>query len=555
MLRSLIQCGVLAGALVLGACELEVINPNDPETERVLANPTDVEGLAATTYLRWHSAMYGSINSVWGMASSMSFENSASNANEGIGVRGGLPRGANDNTIGHVYSSNHRRVYYIAHESARTTSLVLKALDQPGFSIGPIGTTARNNRARAFAEFVRGLSLGYVALTHDSGAVVTPALDTKDPGELVSYKELMTAALDALQLAIDAANAPATGPDGFPIPTLWLPTPPATSKDDFVRLVRSYRARLRAGVARTPTERAAVDWNAVIADAQNGITADHINVTTTTNGPFNAWARQFMSFGGWHQMTPFVIGMADVSGSYASWIAAPLDARGGVGTTPLIVTPDLRFPQGATRTEQQNDLKIPCAVLPCKRYFRNRPDGEDTYAGPSWSWSNYDHIRNYDWGLTKGQRGNFPFFTLAELDMLQAEGHIRRGNFSAAAALINKTRTKNGLPAITAFDATSPVPGGANCVPRVPTGSTVACGNMMEAMKYEKRIETAYMHYMAWYVDMRGWGDLVEGTPLDWPVPYEDMLARGRDRAAAQYLIGGLGLGNPHTAAKGTYGW
>jgi hypothetical protein len=36
----------------------------------------------------------------------------------------------------------------------------------------------------------------------------------------------------------------------------------------------------------------------------------------------------------------------------------------------------------------------------------------------------------------------------------------------AAAVLINASRTKNGLPAITALDNTSPVPGGANCVPK-----------------------------------------------------------------------------------------
>ena len=29
----------------------------------------------------------------------------------------------------------------------------------------------------------------------------------------------------------------------------------------------------------------------VIADAQNGITADHLNTTSTTNGPFGGWRR------------------------------------------------------------------------------------------------------------------------------------------------------------------------------------------------------------------------------------------------------------------------
>jgi len=146
-----------------------------------------------------------------------------------------------------------------------------------------------------------------------------------------------------------------------------------------------------------------------------------------------------------------------------------------------------------------------------------------------------------------------PFFTKAELDMLEAEGHIRKSNFAAAAALINKTRTANGLDAITALDGTSPVPGGAACVPKVPSGTTVSCGNMMEAMKYEKRIETNMTHFAPWFLDGRGWGDIAEGTGICWAPPYEDLQARGR--SATIYSTGGAGTGNVCTAAKGAYGW
>jgi len=98
-----------------------------------------------------------------------------------------------------------------------------------------------------------------------------------------------------------------------------------------------------------------------------------------------------------------------------------------------------------------------------------------------------------------------------EIDLLRAEGLYRAGDYAGAAAIVNKTRTKNGLPAITAFDATSPVPGGAdNCVPKVPVApyNVVACGNLWDALKYEKRIETAYTYYSPWYLEGRGWGEL-----------------------------------------------
>src|SRR5204863_8191356 len=125
-------------------------------------------------------------------------------------------------------------------------------------------------------------------------------------------------------------------------------------------------------------------------------------------------------------------------------------------------------------------------VVSCKRYFTNRPNGSDQATGVSWGWSNYDFNRFHAWA-TKGDAGsprNGPLliFPMTVVDMLQAEGLIRKGQFAQAAALINVTRVKNGLPAITAFDATSPVPGGNDCVPKVPqlpNATTVACGNMM----------------------------------------------------------------------------
>jgi hypothetical protein len=67
------------------------------------------------------------------------------------------------------------------------------------------------------------------------------------------------------------------------------------------------------------------------------------------------------------------------------------------------------------------------------------------------------------------------------------------------------------------------VPTAGNCVPRLPTGT---CGSLLEAMKYEKRMETMFTGYMVWYTDSRGWGDLPQNTAIEWPVPYQEMQAR-----------------------------
>ena len=45
MIRNLLRYGALVGAVGLGACDLAVDNPNQPDTKRVLATPADAEAL------------------------------------------------------------------------------------------------------------------------------------------------------------------------------------------------------------------------------------------------------------------------------------------------------------------------------------------------------------------------------------------------------------------------------------------------------------------------------------------------------------------------------
>ncbi|MEP7000114.1 MAG: hypothetical protein ABI969_06530 [bacterium] len=558
MNRTWIRTAASVVALLgVGACDLKVENPNNPETARVLASSTDVESLIGTYYKRWHEGLYRNTSNVALMAMVQSFEDFSSLSNNCMGQRVTIPRPPNDNSIGNGCAAEQLKIYQFENEVQRVASSVLATLNKPGFTLG---STNQDLRAKSYAQFLRGIALGYLAIVYDSSAVVDEATSPEDAGELKGYNDVAAASMAALQKSIDYATTPGTGGNGFPLPSSWIPSSTSFTQAEFVKLVRSYRARIRASVARTPAERAAVDWTAVIADAQNGITANHDNITNTISGPFQGVTNQLYSYGTWHQMTPFVAGMADTSGAYGTWIAKSLGERGADGPFTM-ATPDLRWPQGTTRAQQQADFAISScngASQTCKRYFVNRPSANDPQSSPTWGLSNYDHARWWSWrtaGDATALNGKLVFFPVAELNMLEAEGQIRKSNFAAAAALINKTRTTNGLPAITAFDATSPVPGGNACVPKVPVGptyNTVACGNMMEAMKWEKRNEEAYTTFIGWFIDGRGWGDLPAGTPLHWAPPYQDLQARGRSGAQI-YSTGGGSL--PASAVKGTYGW
>ena len=126
--------------------------------------------------------------------------------------------------------------------------------------------------------------------------------------------------------------------------------------------------------------------------------------------------------------------------------------------------------------------------------------------------------------------------TAKELDFLAAEANFRLGNKDAAMAIVNKYRTTNGqLPAFTSVDGVAP--GGDRCVPQNADGS---CGNLWEALKYEKRIELFHYGMGTEYFDDRGWGDLVTNTWLQLPIPASELEILLQE----VYTFGGPGGGS-----------
>jgi hypothetical protein len=226
----------------------------------------------------------------------------------------------------------------------------------------------------------------------------------------------------------------------------------------------------------------------------------------------------------WSGMTPAILGMADTTSGYATWISLPRGDRAPF----LIMTPDNRFPKGATRAEQTTNSPALAASLP-SIYFRARAPGADIF-GEAYGNSFYDHGRftSYRQG---GSIGKWVWMSRTESDMLQAEGLIRLNRAAEAVPLVNRTRTANGLPPFASATERAPAqPGGSatSCVPRTPTaaGGNLECGTLFEAMKWEKRLETLFTGYSQWFFDSRGWADLPVGSPLMYPVPYQEMDAR-----------------------------
>ncbi len=506
----------IVGALALvglAACgdNLAVNNNNVPDIERVLFSEASVEAVVAGLGAQLNNTQRAS-ESVNTQSKILAEETFASVANFGMAARVAnrsliSNELGNDNQVGNLANFNQfQRVERLAFTALNAYAAIKTR--QGGISLL---SASDENRMRAFAYFIGARSIAQTAMAYDSLAVLTETTPTSEIPALISAQAANLMAIEYFDSAFTIAGR---GMSDLPAP--WLSQTAAVTQANFQRLVRSYRARARVAIARTPAERAAVDWTAVITDATAAITADHviqINGTTGWSAGFDAG--QIYVTGGWHSVPMKYVGMADVSGAYQAWVALPAASRRAF----LVQTPDGRWPTGATRAAQQattpNNLILP-------RYIRNRPTGDDVVAaGDGESW--YDHRR---FGLAQGNNtvaGPYTELSKTEIDMLAAEGYIRAANYAAAEPLIDISRLRNGLPSVVGVGA-GVVPGGASCVPKLPSGT---CGTLLEAMKYEKRMETAFTGYMVWFTDSRGWNDLPANTVIEWPVPYQEMQARG----------------------------
>jgi len=558
-LRNLWLAAAAATSLAaMSACKsdeaLGVANTDNPDVERAFATPDGVENVLKNGYLQIFGATHGSSTAIWPAAQATALESYGSVANFGLNIRGAIPRGVIDNTRGNPTAAENYRDFQQLFLRGRLIANAIGAFDVQLAAGRSIGTAFQDQRARSYGFFALAMANAEGALMYDSVSVLDPTLERLEIPPLSGYKEAMVIALQQLDSAIVVANRArtATGSSasaltGF-LPVEWMRTATTpTSLDDYIRLIRSTKARFRAGVARNATERAAVNWNEVVNDAASGITSDWVLDLNSNAGWAAAWLSQMAVASSWSGMTPAIIGMADTTGGYANWISLPRGDRAPF----LIRTPDARFPTGTTRAEQTTNSPALAASLPSV-YFRSRPPGEDIL-GEAYGNSYYDHVRftSYRQGANIGK---WVWMSRAESEMLQAEGLLRLGRDAEAVPLINRTRKANGIgefplgstattrapnypgaPAVPPNPPTDPVgkpaiaPGGPNsCVPRTPTGpgGTLECGTLFEAMKWEKRMETLYTGYSQWFFDSRGWNDLPVGSPLMYPVPYQEKDAR-----------------------------
>lgn len=506
----------IAGAAVLftvgGCVDLHVTNPNEPERARALANPGDVESLIASQFRTYWQLAQGNGDVDGGAAAALDAlaEMEASNsANDGTQEQGEIPPVPIPNVVGYRWSKFMRDPWLLQNRGLAAIREGLQAIDELGLRIeqGP--------RLQAFAKLLQGLFHGQIALLYDRGYIIDESVPDPAKLELQPYDQVMAAARGYLAEARSIAGA-----NSFTIPDGWL-GPRSYSNAHLVRLAHSYEARFMAWVARSPEERARVDWTEVLSHIENGVVEDF---GVELDGPGGVWLSRYKARSGQgHEIYLPFIGPADQSGAYIRWEKTVPRER-----TPFdIDTDDRRITDGTPRG--------PGRFIVWRAFFNNQPERGTFFL------SNYSGR----WFTVIGETGfGFaPELTVKEMKFLAAEAQIRLGNRAAALPVINDERVNIGkLPPAT-LDGVS----GDRCVPRAvgplarASGlSEGACGDLWTTLIYEKRLQMVQLTAGSVYYDARGFGTLRTGRALQLPIPMEDLQLLG----IPMYSFGGGGPGS-----------
>jgi hypothetical protein len=509
----------LAAAFV-GCQDLAIVNPNLPDRDRATQQPVAAESFVASAFRTW-----------WPVAGyddypSWAFSTMAREITSGFADFGQLETSAEPRTAWNNSPVNARSNVNVVPWAGlyRTISAVNDALIAIDSGL-VIEDATRTARTQAVGKFIQGISHGYLALYFDQAYIVDEdlALDTITTPVFHPYQDVAAAAIAQLDEAIAIANASAN----FSLPVDgWLYQ--AMTRDQLVRLANSFVARIMVYSARTPAERAAVDWPAVIARIDAGIQTD-FSPQAVPEILWHDWARLVARVRNAARPSDFgrpgywLIGPADSTDGFVNWVNTPLNDR----VAFQMVTKDRRI-QGDGNPATPGS------------YMGYNLNNIFAASRGTWRYSWY-FFRRYGTG-TSWQDAQVPAMLVSEMNLLKAEGLIRTNQAALAVPLINLTRLANGqLPAV---DVDGP-PDEPGCVPRQLDGS---CGSLWDALRYEKKMEGVGVSGVIAFFDARGWQELPENTLLHLPVPGEELATL----RLTNYTFGGGGSGSAPVPAIGS---
>jgi len=402
-----------AAALVLtGACnDLDVSNPNNPDIERALSSPEDVQTLAISTLNSWY--LNATTIEDPHMQSVTSDVTTANFGNFGMRFNNLEPRIAFNNTSANNDRFVVEEAWDFSYGTIGAANDALRAI-KGGLSLGSPTITEKYQH---LAMFSQAASYTKLALMFDKAFVVTEDSDPATPPTLVPYATVVDSALAMWERLI----AGTTGKSHvYSVTDLPMPDGALTSTR-INRIANTMAAMLLAYEPRNATQSAAVDWTKVAALADKGIG------TGSAGAPFDFQVQ------------------GDASNWY-SYVAGYGDERTWIRTDHRVIN---RMNAGVPA--KFNGTIPPEGTSPDARYvsdFGYVPPPIGDPARGIYMQSVFVHDRYFAHTVLAPTafETSVPYILAAESDLVRAEAELRRAGGSAvtAAALINRTRVNRG---------------------------------------------------------------------------------------------------------------
>ncbi len=498
---------LVGGLFLLASCQdLDVTNPNNPDTERALASASDVESLVGSQYQQWWNTQKnypGMTLSVIGNASTASW------GNFGMFDLGAFPRQAFQNDQSYSDIGMSTVIWSNAYTAISSVNDGLNALEA-GIQFNS-QNEMRSQRMEAFSRFIQGISYGLLANHYDQAFYVDENTDLEavslgnEELDIIGYEEVLETAIGFLDEAISLSNS-----SDFTLPEGWV-RGNALSSADLALLAEAYKVRFITSNARSEGERDAINWTAVRDMAANVSDASFFDnsenaFTIQADGVF-WWSRphSLQQDGGWVRTDMMLIGHTDESGQFEDYATGAVTDRRQFTLT----TSDRRIAGQEDVFDEEGELIGSAQQTARGTDFAHAGPAPPPAARGVWRFSMYHHHRN-DEMYRSGFVGPMQHMRVTEMKMMQAEALLRLNEpvvLPEVVSLINETRVdRGGLDAISVADGWDDV---------------------FNAMRYEFEIETHataagidYYHTRSWG-NLKGkiYGKLLPGSPIHFPIP------------------------------------
>ena len=525
---------VALAATLAGCLDLDVVNENNPDRRRALAAPGDVENiLGLSTWRRWYAPTHSlanianpfpliadeMTNTGTFMAVHWAQEPPVAYRNDELATQVWMPRHGYDEWSECIANANDGLAQI-------KDGMVIETLDQ-----GETTLSDNTDRAYSWGKLWQGVCIGYLSNFLDRFAVATE--DSVLPAgweDLAAWEKAQLGGpnstrnrLIGIEAIEDGIERMETG-DQWLTPDLWVPGQRYTNQQ-VIELAHTMIARLIIYSARNPAEREALDWDKVLFHTERGLTYDWGPILASGVMTDPSYLARLTGTGSTTFRADYrLIGPADQSGAWQEWMAT--QPREQAVRFP-IVTPDRRI-TGPTPTDTGSYF----------RYMTSTSGFNSTMGEQHWSY--YQWHRRLNEQNVNNLNGHFVLASADENRLFRAEAMLRLNRLQEAADLINVTRTRQQTVGEVTYDNLPPVTVGGvpevngECVPRRASGT---CGDLWDALMYERDIELVGMEPTRAWMDRRGFGQLRDGVWEQLPVPARYLTTLG----LGTYTFGGEG--------------